>query len=84
MTPDAPESREVVVRVAESADMEAMCGLLGQLGYPVTPEDLPARLARLAASPGASALVAVRAGRIAGLATMQIISTLNRDATSRG
>ena len=68
----------VVMRTATAADADAMSSLLGQLGYPVSPEDMPARLARLTASPSADAILAILGDRVAGLATMQIISPINR------
>ena len=69
---------QVVVRPAADGDSAALTDLLDQLGYPATPGVMPARLQRLLSNHNAAALVAVRDGRVIGLATMHIISPLNR------
>jgi len=51
--------------------------LLTQLGYPVAPEDVPTRLARLAGD-RAAVLLAEQDARVVGLATVHVLSVLNR------
>ena len=57
------------IRRATEADAPALAALLGHLGYPARPEDVPERLARLRDA-GDEALVAVRDGDVVGLATL--------------
>ncbi|HEX6693120.1 MAG TPA: GNAT family N-acetyltransferase [Longimicrobiales bacterium] len=76
---DRSSVTSTVIRYATAADALALSALLSQLGYPSPPESLPGRLERLAANAGAAALVAVRNDRIVGLATMHIITPINRE-----
>ena len=57
------------VRSAHASDGEAIADLLGQLGYPTTPGEAEARLARLQEHGHAIAIVAEVQGRVAGLVT---------------
>ena len=68
---------ELLIREATVADAAAIADLLNQLGYPAPAGDLPGRLERLTRG-NAEAIVALRGHRLAGLATMHIISPLNR------
>ena len=76
---DSRQVSNTFIRHATAADAVALSALLSQLGYPSPPDSLPGRLDRLAANAGAAALVAVRSDRIVGLATMHIISPVNRE-----
>ena len=55
----------MLVREARAEDAPALAGLLGQLGYPATPEQVTGRLAGVLAE--SSALVAELDGAITGL-----------------
>jgi GNAT superfamily N-acetyltransferase len=66
------------VRRAEAADAEAIAELLGQLGYPVGTGEIPPRLDRLRNDDRTAVLLAERDHRIVGLATVHILSVLNR------
>src|SRR5881397_1560051 len=66
MTPDDT----VIVRPATAADSAPIADLLGQLGYPCEPSDVPDRLRRLGAGGDAAAIVATLDGAVVGLATM--------------
>lgn len=70
---------EPVIRDATAGDAEALANLVTQLGYPAEARALPGRLDRLASNPGAVALLAVRGDSIVGLATMHVISPINRE-----
>jgi GNAT superfamily N-acetyltransferase len=66
----------VQVRHAAADDLPRLAALLGELGYPASPEDLERRLARL----DGEAFVAAAHGEPLGLATLQILHVLQRDA----
>lgn len=65
------------VRLATSSDAGPIASLLTALGYPISAQEVPARLARLAGSRG-RALVAVHDDRVIGLATFHQVAVLNR------
>lgn len=58
-------SSEPNLREATASDIPALAALCGQLGYPSTPEQLAARLTRLA-GPEDCVLVAEMAGKVVG------------------
>jgi aminoglycoside 6'-N-acetyltransferase I len=66
----------VNVRPAAPGDAAGIAALLGQLGYPAAPEPVRARLGRL----DAEALVADDGGAIVGVAAVQVMHVLERDA----
>jgi GNAT superfamily N-acetyltransferase len=66
------------IRPATPVDAEAIARLLDQLGYPTPPADVPARLARATGDGRGVVLVAERAGAVVGLATLHVLSVLNR------
>ena len=70
-------SGEIDVRPAREDDASEVAELLGHLGYPASPEEIPARLARLRARGDAETLVAVADGRIVGLATVHARDVLH-------
>lgn len=65
------------VRGVHDADAPAIARLLGQLGYPVHADDVPARLARLRAA-GERVLVACRGGAVCGVLALQVRHALHR------
>lgn len=68
----------VHVRSATSADADVIARLVSQLGYPVSADDMPARLERIANDRRAVVLLAERDDVVVGLATAHILSVLNR------
>jgi GNAT superfamily N-acetyltransferase len=68
----------VTIRDARSPDAEAIARLLSQLGYPVEPGLVPARLERLAIV-GDRVVVAEIDGTIAGLAHLQVTPAIEHD-----
>lgn len=57
----APREASIEIRPATAADAPALAELLGHLGYPADPGDVPARLERLRAA-NDDALIALVAG----------------------
>jgi GNAT superfamily N-acetyltransferase len=55
---------------ARAADAAGIALLLGELGYPTSPADVPARLAAVEAEGGATLLAADGAGAVLGLASV--------------
>lgn len=72
-------SDSLQVRAAVAEDADALAPLLAELGYPATPADVVARLARLAGEPQAVAFVACRGSQVRGLVTAHAHTALNRD-----
>lgn len=70
----------IQTREATERDAEAIAALLGQLGYPSSPEDVVRRMTRMASEPGGRALVAELDGRVVGLATLYIRHLITLDA----
>ena len=68
-----------MIREAVAADAEAIAGLLGQLGYPVSASVASERPGRLAASDVDQVLVAVLDSEIVGLATIHVSLTIADD-----
>jgi GNAT superfamily N-acetyltransferase len=66
----------VQVRRAAPDDLPGLAALLGELGYPASPEELERRLARL----HGEVFVAADDGEPLGLAALQILHVLQRDA----
>jgi GNAT superfamily N-acetyltransferase len=85
----APETGQVGaaarIRAARPGDADALAGLTGQLGYPSTPGEIEARLARLAARPESDlVLVSVDTDdRATGWAHVQLRPLLELDATAQ-
>jgi GNAT superfamily N-acetyltransferase len=68
----------LTIRDASVADASAIADLLGQLGYPTTPEAAEARLQRLRIV-GDRVVVAELDGRAVGLAHLQVTPAIERD-----
>jgi GNAT superfamily N-acetyltransferase len=66
------------IRAAGAADARTIARLLAQLGYPTPEADVPARLERLAEHGRAHVLLAQRGDDVVGLATVHVVSVLNR------
>ena len=69
---------DLTVRDATAADAPVIAELLAQLGYPTAPGAVDARLDRLAIV-GDRVIVAVRDGRVVGLAHLQVTPGIERD-----
>jgi GNAT superfamily N-acetyltransferase len=67
------------VREAEPGDLESITDLVGQLGYPSARDAVAGRLERLAADPRSWVYVAVEGRRVVGLASVHVMSILERD-----
>jgi GNAT superfamily N-acetyltransferase len=61
------------------ADAEAIAGLLGELGYPTTPDQWTRRFERLHSEPAVSLFVAEVDGRVGGLAGLRVLTLVERD-----
>ena len=68
------------VRAVNEQDAAALARLCTQLGYPAQTSDMPARIERLTADHGVSALVAEDEGGVIGLITTHIRYTMNHAA----
>ena len=76
MIDPAPARPVVRIRAATADDATAMASLLGHLGYPADPAELPDRLRRLRAA-GDDAFVAEVDGAAVGLATVHTRAVLH-------
>jgi GNAT superfamily N-acetyltransferase len=72
----SPPAQPHLLRRADPADATEIASLLGQLGYPALPEEIPDRLERLTRT-GGVALVALHDSRVVGLATVQVFAALH-------
>jgi N-acetylglutamate synthase-like GNAT family acetyltransferase len=70
----------MVVREATVEDAAAIAALLDQLGYPSAPEQVAARLRRLAHSAADALWVAEDEGLVVGLAGIHVSTSLEHDA----
>lgn len=69
---------ELQIRRAAAADADAIARLLDQLGYPTEIADVPRRLDQLVSHHRGAVLLADRGGKVIGLATVHVLSVLNR------
>lgn len=69
---------EFLIRRAAADDADAIARLLGQLGYPANSAEIPARLDRLRANNRAAVLLAQCGDQVVGMATVHILSVINR------
>jgi GNAT superfamily N-acetyltransferase len=72
-------SSSVTIREAEPRDAAPVAALLGELGYPSTPEQAAERLQRIAADPTTWVIVADAGGELAGLAALHVQNLVERD-----
>ncbi len=73
-------SADFEVRQPTPEDAEALARLCTQLGYPCTPDVIPARIARLDTDQGARGFVVTRSTEVLGLVTVHMRHTMNHDA----
>jgi GNAT superfamily N-acetyltransferase len=64
--------REIKIRDAGEADIEALANLMTQLGYPTLTEDMRRRFEEISADPSCNTLIAEHAGEIAGMAGLHL------------
>lgn len=69
----------VVIRPAVTADVPALCGLVRELGYAGTNEEVSRRLARILADDDQAVRVAERGGRVVGWIQVQATKLLESD-----
>jgi ribosomal protein S18 acetylase RimI-like enzyme len=69
---------DIDVRPARDDDASEVAELLGHLGYPAAPSEIPARLARLRAQADAETFIAVAEGRVVGLASVHSRDVLHQ------
>jgi N-acetylglutamate synthase-like GNAT family acetyltransferase len=69
----------VTLRGARVGDAVALAALLGELGYPSTPEQAAGRLRRIADDPSTMAIVAEADGQVAGLGALHVQNLVERD-----
>jgi hypothetical protein len=78
-TPDHPTpEHRVTIRIAAQRDTRTIAPLLGQLGYPASPDELGERLERLTDRPDGEVLVAELDDEVVGLAAYVLIDVLER------
>jgi ribosomal protein S18 acetylase RimI-like enzyme len=66
------------IRPARMSDAGVLAGLMGELGYPVTSDEVGLRLRRLLGRDGAGVLVAVARSAAVGVCSYQLIQSLER------
>ena len=66
-------------RPAEERDAQILATLVTQLGYPSTPEQVRARLQRVAGHPDIQALVAERDFGVVGMIALMVFPAIHRD-----
>ena len=72
---------DVVIRPPRPTDSAAIASLMGELGYPAWPEEIPARLKELALDAKSSAMwVAELDGRAVGIATARKFPAIHQSA----
>lgn len=69
---------DLAIREAEPGDAHQIAGLLGQLGYPATDEEVSKRLAYWLPDPMSRILVAEQGGRLLGCLSLHAIPYLER------
>jgi ribosomal protein S18 acetylase RimI-like enzyme len=75
----AASASSVTVREAEPGDAGAVAALLGELGYPSTPEQAAERIERIAGDQTTWAIVAELDGELAGLGVLHVQNLVERD-----
>jgi N-acetylglutamate synthase-like GNAT family acetyltransferase len=71
------------IRPAEAGDAEAIAPLLGELGYPQTPDVVRRRLEELAMFPSTHVLVATNGSDVVGVGTLNFIPLLHDQKIAR-
>ena len=72
-------SSSVEIREAQPRDAASVAALLGELGYPSSPDQAAERIERIAADPSTWVVVAEVDGEIAGLGALHVQNLVERD-----
>jgi GNAT superfamily N-acetyltransferase len=75
----AASTSSVTVREAQPRDAAAVAVLLGELGYPSTPEQAAERIERIAGDPSTRLVVAELDGDVAGFGVLHVQNLVERD-----
>ena len=75
----AARSSSVEIRVAQHRDATSVAALLGELGYPCSPEQAAERLERIAADPSTWVIVVEVGSELAGLGALHVQNLVERD-----
>ena len=75
----AAGSSSVEIRTAQRRDAVPVAALLGELGYPSSPDQAAERLERIAADPSTWVIVAEADGELAGLGALHVQNLVERD-----
>lgn len=67
-----------LIRPAAERDLPALLSLLGELGHPISPDDMRHNLRAVAASPGDELLVAEEEGQVVGLIGLRMQLVIHR------
>jgi ribosomal protein S18 acetylase RimI-like enzyme len=78
-SPSARATSSVEIRVAQRRDAAAAAALLGELGYPTTPDQAAERIQRIADDPSTWLVVAEADGEVAGLGALHAQNLIERD-----
>jgi GNAT superfamily N-acetyltransferase len=71
-------ARQISIRPAQARDVPALADLMGQLGYPISLEDMHDRLVFVMASPADELFVAEADGRVVGCIGAHIMDFVHR------
>lgn len=69
----------IEIRLAQRRDAASVAALLGELGYPSSPEQATERLERIAADPSMWVIVAEAGSELAGLGALHVQNLVERD-----
>jgi GNAT superfamily N-acetyltransferase len=75
----AASAASVTIREAELRDAASFAALLGELGYPSTPDQAAERIERIAADPSTWVVVAEVESELAGLGALHVQNLIERD-----
>ena len=73
--------REIKIRDAREGDIEALAGLMTELGYPTSPGEMGRRLEEISADPSYRTLVAEQDGRVLGAAGLHVERYYEKDGS---
>jgi GNAT superfamily N-acetyltransferase len=71
----------VIIREASEEDIEALAGLMTDLGYPTSTGDMSRRLEEISTDPSYGTLIAERDGRVLGMAGIHLEHTYEADGS---
>ncbi len=74
----------MVVRSAQSEDVEALVSLMTELGYPTSSEDMYRRFEAISADPSYATLVAASGGKVLGMVGLRFGAPTDRTTAVLG